>query len=108
MTASMQSAIEETDRRRRVQQAYNLEHGIVPTTIQKGIRDLESAAAALGGQAAATQALDGETISDMKALLGRIKAVKAEMLAAAEALEFEKAARLRDELLALEKVQLAL
>jgi excinuclease ABC subunit B len=93
MTESMQRAIEETDRRRALQAAYNLEHGITPETIRKGIHiGIESAAAAhakanaLVGRNDETQYITEEYLSELEA----------EMLAAAEALEFERAAAIRD------------
>jgi excinuclease ABC subunit B len=105
ITGSMRTAIDETERRREIQLAHNLEHGIVPQTIQKAIHDLESVAEGMGAGAAVA---DLESLTDLDALKSRIVEVKAQMLKAAEALAFEKAATLRDELLALEKVQLAL
>ncbi|MCA9542751.1 MAG: UvrB/UvrC motif-containing protein, partial [Myxococcales bacterium] len=105
-TDSMRSAIDETERRRAIQLAHNAEHGITPQTIRKQIHDLEAAAKALAGDGA--KAAELEQLSDGDALAGRIAAVRKQMLAAAEALNFEKAATLRDELKALEKVQLAL
>ncbi len=93
VTNSMQRAIEETRRRRKMQQAYNEEHGITPETIQKSIRmGIESAAAAHAQANAAvghgdeTQYITEEYLSELEA----------EMMAAAEALEFERAAALRD------------
>ncbi|MCB9522711.1 MAG: excinuclease ABC subunit UvrB [Myxococcales bacterium] len=105
-TDSMRSAIDETERRRAIQLAHNAEHGITPQTIRKQIHDLEAAAKALAGDGA--KAAELEQLSDGDALAGRIAAVRKQMLAAAEALNFEKAATLRDDLKALEKVQLAL
>ncbi|WP_040285787.1 excinuclease ABC subunit UvrB [Sporosarcina koreensis] len=100
-TDSMTKAIEETQRRREIQMAYNEEHGITPKTIQKGIRDVIKA----------TQAAD-ETISYVeKVTEGKklTKEEKADLLAslekemkdAAKALDFERAAELRDTILEL-------
>ena len=93
VTNSMQRAIEETRRRRKMQQAYNEEHGITPETIQKSIRmGIESEVAAHAQANAAvghgdeTQYITEEYLSELEA----------EMMAAAEALEFERAAALRD------------
>ncbi len=93
MTELIQRAIEETDRRRALQAAYNLEHGITPETIIKGIHvGIESEAAAhakanaLVGRNDETQYITEEFLSELEA----------EMLAAAEALEFERAAAIRD------------
>ncbi len=106
ITDSMRSALDETNRRRAIQAAYNEAHGIVPQTITKQIHDLDAAAQGLAGGASAAGVV-GE-LTDAEALAGRIKDVKARMLAAAELLDFEKAATLRDELRALRKVELAL
>jgi excinuclease ABC subunit B len=100
VTESMQAAIDETDRRRAYQEAYNREHGIEPTTIVKGIRDLNERLRAV---AESTIVYTGEragsfTEADrgkVEALVGRMEA---EMRAAAKELEFERAAALRDEI----------
>ncbi len=93
VTDSMQRAMEETTRRRTIQQAYNLEHGITPQTIRKAIRaGIESAAAAhveanaAVGRKDETQYITEEYLAELEA----------EMLAAADNLEFERAAGLRD------------
>ena len=93
MTESMQRAIEETDRRRALQAAYNLEHGITPETIRKGIHvGIESEAAAH----AKANALVGRTDETQYITEEYLGELEAEMLAAAEALEFERAAAIRD------------
>ncbi len=93
VTDSMQRAIEETERRRKLQQAYNEEHGITPETIRKAIhRGIESVAAAHAqanaavGRTEETQYITAEYLAELEA----------EMLAAAESLEFERAAAIRD------------
>jgi excinuclease ABC subunit B len=93
VTDSMQRAIEETARRRKIQEEYNREHGITPETIRKEIRaGIESEAAAHAKSNAAvgrkdeTQYITEEYLSELEA----------EMQEAAEALEFERAAALRD------------
>ena len=99
---AMRTAIEETDRRREIQLAYNREHGITPETVTKGISDMsdflamESNAPARRRRTSAT--LDGRTIEDPADLEKVIVSVEEEMLAAAEELRFEEAGRLRDEL----------
>lgn len=103
MTDSMQAAISETDRRRSIQAAYNAEHGITPRTVQKKVTDLEQAAGALTDGAPVVEEID-----DVKMLAERIKSVRERMLAASKALDFERAAVLRDELKGLQKLQLAL
>ncbi|MCA9558639.1 MAG: excinuclease ABC subunit UvrB [Myxococcales bacterium] len=112
MTDSMKAAIEETERRRAMQLAFNAEHGITPRTVTKAITDLEQAAKALAGEddadatKKATPRLDD--FDDVATLERQIAAVRKRMLAAADALDFEQAAELRDELHALERIHLAL
>ncbi|MCX5650263.1 MAG: UvrB/UvrC motif-containing protein, partial [Planctomycetota bacterium] len=96
----MRKAMDEVERRRRKQLAYNAEHGIVPKTIQKAIRrgiELELAAHRTARRAAGAtdDGADDENALDREELLGQMQA---EMMEAAERLEFEKAARLRDEI----------
>jgi excinuclease ABC subunit B len=92
VTNSMQRAIDETDRRRKLQLAYNEEHGITPKTIVKEIRSsLERAVGAYKVAAEAIHASENEL--DRTEFIAMLEK---EMLEAAEALEFEKAARLRD------------
>ena len=109
VTRSMQAALDETDRRRQKQVAYNEEHGIVPRTVTKKITDLEEAARALAGEPEAEDEapIDIGAIADAADLKQRIEQTRKDMLGAAEALDFERAATLRDQLLALEKMQLA-
>ena len=91
-TPSMQRAIDETDRRRKIQMAYNEEHGITPETIRKEIRNsLEKIVSAYKTAAEAVRASEDDL--DRTELISMLEK---EMLEAAEALEFEKAARLRD------------
>jgi excinuclease ABC subunit B len=98
MTGSMTRAIAETERRRRMQLAYNNEHGIEPQTIQKAIVDgIETQIA--------SRHLDREMVGESEreyATREQIRELETEMLAAAEVLDFERAAQLRDRLLALQ------
>lgn len=93
VTNSMQQAIEETQRRRSIQQQYNEEHGITPESIQKAIQEgIESAAAAQQQASRAAGASDeSQTIT-----LEYVQELEKEMMAAAERLDFEEAAGLRD------------
>ncbi|RMH10591.1 MAG: excinuclease ABC subunit B, partial [Planctomycetota bacterium] len=94
MTPSMQVAIEETERRRAKQLAYNAEHGITPTTVQKSIRrGIESELKARKKARAAVES--SEPAIDAELLIAELEA---DMREAAEALEFEKAARVRDQI----------
>jgi excinuclease ABC subunit B len=103
VTESMRAAIDETDRRRAIQDAYNKEHGIQPQTIVKGIRDLNDQLRTVAegtvmytsereAREARLAELDTKKVEE---LVGRMEA---EMRAAAKELEFERAAALRDEI----------
>jgi len=98
ITDSMRRAIEETDRRRRKQVAYNQEHGIEPQTIQKAVRESIRARAALVEEA--ERVVPAEEFGELAAadLDALIAALEDEMQAAAEEMEFERAAELRDEI----------
>jgi excinuclease ABC subunit B len=99
-TEAMRKAIEETDRRRSIQLAYNQEHGITPETVQKGISDI-SEFLAMESRAAPSRRrrvkVDG-AIASPEQLEKVIVELEEEMIAAAEDLRFEEAARIRDEL----------
>ncbi|HSQ65367.1 MAG TPA: excinuclease ABC subunit UvrB [Polyangiaceae bacterium] len=100
MTPAMKNAIEETGRRRTLQEKYNTEHGIVPQTVIRAILNVNPAAGTTDyydvPRIRSTDKGGGQ--DDEEALAERVRALRAEMFAAAENLEFEKAARLRDEL----------
>ena len=100
ITQSMERAISETNRRRAIQEEYNEEHGIIPTTIKKGIRDVIEATSV----AEEEQGYMGvESMSEEMPLEDMIHELKLLMMEAAETLQFEKAARLRDKIAELEK-----
>ncbi len=96
MTASMQTAIEETQRRRKLQEAYNLEHGITPETVRKGV-----SASILQAAENRKRARDMVRIDTQSERITEdyLKTMEDEMLAAAENLEFERAAALRDKIM---------
>jgi excinuclease ABC subunit B len=93
VTDSMQRAIEETRRRRKLQEEYNREHGITPETIRKAIRAGIEAEAAAHARSNAAVGMADESQYVTEEFLAELEA---EMMAAAEALEFERAAALRD------------
>jgi excinuclease ABC subunit B len=108
VTDSMRVALDETARRRAKQAAHNAQHGIVPRTVKKAITDLEAAVGALVDDDKKRDVVaELERSGDKSMLEGRIAEVRKRMQAAAEALEFEKAAEARDELKALERMLLA-
>ncbi|HZM73033.1 MAG TPA: helicase-related protein, partial [Candidatus Polarisedimenticolia bacterium] len=103
MTDSMKAAIGETDRRRAAQAKYNAEHGIEPTTIIKGIRDLNdqlrSVAESTVVYSSEREARDARLLQlDAKKVEKLVAQMETEMKAAARELEFERAAALRDEI----------
>ena len=102
MTDSMKNAISETNRRRAIQQQYNEEHGITPTTIKKAVRELIaiSKAANTGG---AKLEKDVESMSD-KELEKLIKELTKKMHRAATELNFEEAAAIRDQITNIRKM----
>ncbi|WP_320673242.1 excinuclease ABC subunit UvrB [Patulibacter defluvii] len=100
-SAAMEAAIQETDRRRAIQIAYNEQHGITPTTISKGVSDiaefLQSESKLPKGKRRRAQQEETDKLS-LRELTERMVALEEEMLAAAEDLRFEHAAALRDDL----------
>jgi excinuclease ABC subunit B len=106
ITGAMKHAIDETTRRRAVQEAYNTEHGIVPQTVVRAIMNVNPASGTIDylnvpklrkGEGASVDG-SGPDIQE------RLAEMRLEMFSAAENLEFEKAARLRDELKKLEAI----
>lgn len=102
VTDSMQRAISETERRRAIQMAYNEKYGIVPKTIQKGVRD-SIEATRIAEEVESYDVNDIRALKDEAQISQAIIVMKSEMMAAAENLEFEKAAELRDKIMILEK-----
>lgn len=101
MTDSMHKAITETNRRRTIQEAYNKEHGITPTTIKKAVRDLIAVSKAVAETEVRLQK-DPESMT-RKELTKLITQVEKQMRAAAADLNFEQAAELRDKMIDLKK-----
>ena len=101
MTDSMKKAIQETERRRSIQEAYNKEHGITPTTIKKAVRDLITVSKAVA-ETEVKLKKDPESMS-RKELMKLIAQVEKQMRAAAADLNFEQAAELRDKMLELKR-----
>ena len=107
VTESMKKAIAETQRRRLVQTAYNEEHGITPEGIKKSITDVLSTVYEQDYYTVPTDELEGMKLKP-KQLSKMVKKLKKEMAEAARKWDFEKAAELRDRLLKIEKMELAL
>ena len=101
ITESMHHAIEETERRRKIQEQYNKENGITPQTIKKAVRDLISISKEVA-KTEKTLEKDMESMS-RKELEELIAKVQKQMKAAAAELNFEMAAELRDKMVELKK-----
>ena len=103
VTKSMQHAIDETNRRRRLQTTFNESNNITPRGIKKDVKTLSERIKAMSG--ANVQALDGKSVSVALAgipkeeALRLIRDLESQMRAAAKQLEFEKAAQLRDQII---------
>ena len=106
ITDSMRVAIDETNRRRQIQRAYNEEHGITPTTIKKAVRDLIAISKA-AEKAPSADEKDLESMSE-KELNKLVKEIQRKMHQAAAELNFEEAAVLRDRMLEVKKALLDL
>ncbi|MBD9056236.1 MAG: excinuclease ABC subunit UvrB [Eubacterium ventriosum] len=103
ITDSMDKALTETNRRREIQQKYNNEHGITPTTIKKAVRDLISISKEVDRKISDVEK-DPESM-DYKELKKLIEKVKKKMERAAAELDFETAIEMRDKLAELRKLQ---
>jgi excinuclease ABC subunit B len=101
VTDSMKRAIDETDRRRQMQQAYNKEHGITPQGIRKTVHDITERVKAIA-ETRTPYVVQGDIPKDD--LLRLIKNLESQMKAASHNLEFEKAALLRDQIIDLRKL----
>ena len=98
LTESMEKAISETNRRRKIQQEYNKEHGITPKTIQKSVRDVIKASIIENAESKYNISKD-ESIEDI------ISKLTDEMLKCAQEMELERAAELRDQIKQLESMK---
>jgi excinuclease ABC subunit B len=96
ITKAMRHAMDETDRRRARQVEYNEEHGITPRTIEKAVLEMDPSTGA-GDYVVIPILRKGEGADDPADIPARIEELRSEMLLAAEELEFEKAAGLRDQ-----------
>ncbi len=101
MTNSMKRAIDETDRRRQIQQVYNDEHGITPEGIQKTVHDITERVRSIA-ETKTPYTVPGDLPKDE--MLRLIKDLESQMKTASRNLEFEKAALLRDQIVDLRKV----
>jgi excinuclease ABC subunit B len=104
ITDSMRVAIEETNRRRQIQQKYNEEHNITPTTIKKAVRDLIAISRAV--EADEEDYRKAPESMDERELKALAKELEKKMRQAAAELNFEEAARLRDRMLEVKKMLL--
>lgn len=102
VTDSMQRAISETERRREIQSHYNDKHGITPKTISKQIRD-SIEATKIAEEESSYDSIDVKKLKDVNEISDMIIVLKSDMMEAAEKLEFEKAAKIRDKIMQLEK-----
>jgi excinuclease ABC subunit B len=102
-TDSMKKAISETNRRRKIQEAYNRKHGITPETVRKAIPDILQSIYEADYVTVPTAAEKGEEYVSLLEIPKLISRLKKEMRAAASKLDFEKAAELRDRIKALEE-----
>jgi excinuclease ABC subunit B len=98
ITGSMKRAINETNRRREIQDKYNKEHGIIPKSVSKGIRDIIEATIVAEEEVTFEDSFSKDEIESM------IIGLEDAMLKAAEELNFEKAAELRDKIIELKKM----
>ena len=99
LTNSMEKAISETNRRRKIQMQYNKEHGIIPKTIQKSVRDTIKASIV----AEASEKYELDKNSSVEEIIAKLTD---EMVAHAQKMEFEEAAKIRDKIKELEKERL--
>ena len=107
VTGSMQSCIDETERRRAIQTEYNREHGITPQTVKKGLRSILESIEEHDYTTLPKVAEGAEEYVPPEKIPGMLKKLRKEMLEAAKELAFEKAAELRDRIRKLQELELA-
>jgi len=107
MTEAMRTAIEETNRRRRIQEEYNRKHNITPETIKKKIRDIRESIYERDYWTVPLAAEEKEEYVPVDKIDETIEKLRKEMRKAAQELEFEKAAMLRDKIKELQKMKIA-
>ena len=108
VTDSMQACIDETLRRRAIQEAYNTEHDIIPQTVKKGLRSILESIEEKDYYTIPLAAEDEEEYRSARDIPRLVKSLRKEMLAAAKELDFEMAAQLRDRIRKLEDADLRL
>jgi excinuclease ABC subunit B len=105
-TDSMKRAIDETNRRRKLQKKFNRQHGITPESIKKSIQDIVGSIFESDYLTVSTTAEDGQEYVARGDIPKRVKKLQKEMREAAKELEFERAAELRDEIIKLETMEI--
>jgi len=105
-TDSMKRAIDETNRRRKLQKKFNRQHGITPESIKKSIQDIVGSIFESDYVTVSTAAEDGQEYVARGDIPKRVKKLQKEMREAAKELEFERAAELRDEIIKLETMEI--
>jgi excinuclease ABC subunit B len=105
-TDSMKRAIDETNRRRKLQKEYNHKHGITPESIKKSVQDIVGSIFESDYFTVSVAAEDGQEYLSKGDISKQVKKLQKEMKEAAKDLEFERAAELRDEIIKLEKLEI--
>ncbi len=106
LTQSMKRAIDETNRRRIIQDNFNREHNITPESIKKSVQDVLSSVYEADYYTVSLAAEEVEEYASVDDIIKKIKRLQKQMQAAARELEFERAAELRDEIKRLEQMEL--
>ncbi|WP_271629761.1 excinuclease ABC subunit UvrB [Caldicellulosiruptor sp. DIB 104C] len=106
ITKAMQKAIDETNRRRKIQIEYNQKHGIVPQTVRKGIRQIIEATISVAEEEEKYESIEKDIVQNMskQEIEEYIKELEQQMKRFAIELEFEKAAKIRDKIFELKKL----